>query len=127
METKNIIKIVLSAILLIGLIWIVLANGIFKTKTSDVKDVIVELIDLKDIKQECLDNLSYQEAIEEYKGLSHCGNNDERIKELKETLQEFLRNDYERVDERIEEKRQEKILADTGTTSLEKLTFILSE
>lgn len=126
METKNILKIVLSAILLIGLIWIVLACWI-KTKTGDVKDVIIELIDLKDIKQECLDNLSYQEAIEEYKGFSHCGNNDERIKELKETLQEFLRNDYERVDERIEEKKQEKILADTGTTSLEKLTFILSE
>lgn len=126
METKNILKIVLSAVLLIGLIWIVLACWI-KTKTGDVKDVIIELIDLKDIKQECLDNLSYQEAIEEYKGFSHCGNNDERIKELKETLQEFLRNDYERVDERIEEKKQEKILADTGTTSLEKLTFILSE
>ena len=126
METKNILKIVLSALLLIGLIWIVLACGI-KTKTGDVKDVIIELIDLKDIKQECLDNLTYQEAIEEYKGFSHCGNNDERIKELKETLQEFLRNDYERVDERIEEKKQEKILADTGTTSLEKLTFILSE
>jgi len=126
METKNILKIVLSALLLIGLIWIVLACWI-KTKTGDVKDVIIELIDLKDIKQECLDNLSYQEAIEEYKGFSHCGNNDERIKELKETLQEFLRNDYERVDERIEEKKQEKILADTGTTSLEKLTFILSE
>ena len=126
METKNILKIVLSAVLLIGLIWIVLACWI-KTKTGDVKDVIIELIDLKDIKQECLDNLSYQEAIEEYKGFSHCGNNDERIKELKETLQEFLRNDYERVDERIEEKKQEKILADTGTTSLEKLTFILGE
>lgn len=126
METKNILKIVLSALLLIGLIWIVLACWI-KTKTGDVKDVIVELIDLKDIKQECLDSLTYQEAIEEYKGFSHCGNNDERIKELKETLQEFLRNDYERVDERIEEKKQEKILADTGTTSLEKLTFILSE
>lgn len=126
METKNILKIVLSAVLLIGLIWIVLACWI-KTKTGDVKDVIIELIDLKDIKQECLDNLTYQEAIEEYKGFSHCGNNDERIKELKETLQEFLRNDYERVDERIEEKKQEKILADTGTTSLEKLTFILSE
>ena len=126
METKNILKIVLSALLLIGLIWIVLACWI-KTKTGDVKDVIIELIDLKDIKQECLDNLSYQEAIEEYKGFSHCGNNDERIKELKETLQEFLRNDYERVDERIEEKKQEKILADTGTTSLEKLTFILGE
>lgn len=127
METKKIIKIIISSILLLALLGVVFSMGILKTKTSDVKNVVVELIELKDIKQECLDNLSYQEAIEEYKGISHCGNNDERIKELKNTLQEFLKNDYEKVDERIEEKKQELILSNTWFTDLEKLTFLLSE
>jgi hypothetical protein len=51
---------------------------------------------------------------------------DERIVELKKQLQEFLRNDYEKVDEKIEEKKIE-LLASENTPAIEKLNFLLSE
>ena len=125
-KITNIIKYVCTGLLIIGLIGIVLANGI-RTKTTDIQEVVRELVELKDAKQECLDSLTYQEAIEEYKWISHCGLTDERIMELKSQLTEFLRNDYERVDEKIEEIKQERILANQNTTAVEKLTFLLAE
>ena len=65
-KITNIIKYVCTGLLIIGLIGIVLANGI-RTKTTDIQEVVRELVELKDAKQECLDSLTYQEAIEEYK------------------------------------------------------------
>lgn len=123
--TQNIIKITLAVLALVGLWGIILANGT-TTKSDDVQNVVKELVELKDRKQECLDSLSYQEAIEEYKGISHCWLDDERIVELKKQLQEFLRNDYEKVDEKIEEKKIE-LLASENTPAVEKLNFLLSE
>jgi len=119
---KKIIKIVLVGLALIGLIGFILACG-STTKTDDVQEVVKELVILKDRKQDCLDSLSYQEAIEEYKGISHCWLDDEQIIELKNKLQDFLKNDYEKVDEKIEE----KLLASKNISSLDKLNFLLSE
>ena len=110
--TNKIIKIVLVVIALIGLSGIILACGT-SSKTSEAQAAVRELIELKTKKQECKDSLNYQETIEEYKGIYHCNQNDERIVELKKILSESLLNDYEQVDSIIFQKQLEQITEST--------------
>ena len=124
--TNKIIKIVLVVIALIGLSWIILACG-NKSKTSESQATVKELIELKTKKQECKDSLNYQETIEEYKGILHCGENDERIAELKKTLSETLLNDYEQVDSIIMHKQLENIASSTWNKAEQLLGLMLSE
>jgi uncharacterized membrane-anchored protein YjiN (DUF445 family) len=125
-KTNKIIKIVLVVIALIGLSWIILACGT-SSKTSEAQATVKELIELKTKKQECKDSLNYQETIEEYKGILHCGENDERIAELKKTLSETLLNDYEQVDSIIMHKQLENIASSTGNKAEQLLGLMLSE
>jgi hypothetical protein len=123
--TTKAIKIIGTIIALIGLWWIILAS--WETKTGEAQAIVKELIQLKDQKEDCKNNLSYNDTIEDYKWFSKCWDNDERIKELKEQLQEKLLNDYEQVDAKIMEK-QLQMIADAETWKAEKLTaFIMSE
>jgi Fe2+ transport system protein B len=124
--TNKIIKIVLVVITLIGLSGIILACGT-SSKTSEAQATVKELIELKTEKQQCKDSLNYQETIEEYKGIYHCNQNDERIVELKKTLQENLLNDYEQVDSIIMHKQLENIASSTGNKAEQLLGLMLSE
>ena len=110
--TNKIIKIVLVVIALIGLSWIILACGT-SSKTSEAQATVKELIELKTKKQECKDSLNYQETIEEYKGIYHCNQNDERKIKKKKILSESLLNDYEQVDSIIFQKQLEQITEST--------------
>jgi hypothetical protein len=125
-KTNKIIKIVLVVIALIGLSWIILACGT-SSKTSEAQATVKELIELKTKKQECKDSLNYQETIEEYKGIYHCNQNDERIVELKKILSESLLNDYEQVDSIIMHKQLENIASSTWNKAEQLLGLMLSE
>jgi hypothetical protein len=111
-KTTKIIKIILVILALVGLFWIIVACGT-SSKTSEAQATVKELIELKTQKQECKDSLNYQETIEEYKGIYHCNQNDERIVELKKILSESLLNDYEQVDSIIMEKQLQLITEST--------------
>ena len=124
--TNKIIKIVLVVMALIGLSWIILACGT-SSKTSEAQATVKELIELKTKKQECKDSLNYQETIEEYKGIYHCNQNDERIVELKKILSESLLNDYEQVDSIIMHKQLENIASSTWNKAEQLLGLMLSE
>lgn len=125
-ETTKIIKIVCVILALIWLCWIILASGT-STKISEAQTTVKELIQLKEQKEECRNSLSYLETIEDYKGFLHCGENDERIKELKNILQETLINEYEKVDNIIMQKQLEQI-AQVETWRVEQFTaFMMSE
>jgi hypothetical protein len=125
-KTTKIIKIILVIMALIGLCGIIVACG-NKSKISEAQATVRELIELKDKKQECKDGLNYQETIEEYKGIYHCGDSDERILELKKILSDNLLNDYEQVDSIIMQKQLEKISESTGNKAEQLLGLMLSE
>lgn len=127
MTTKNIIKIIIVVILTTWIFGVILAYGSSKTKTSEAQATVKELIELKDQKQQCKDSLNYQETIEEYKGLFHCNENDERISELKSLLKESLLNDYEQVDSIIMEKQLQMIAENTWSKLAQLEAFLQSE
>lgn len=122
-RTTTIIKILGVLFTLLGLAGFILASGT-STKVGEAQATVKELVALKDKKQKCKDSLNYQETIEEYKGILHCGEDDERIAELKKILSETLLNDYEQVDSIIMQKQLEKI-SNGETSSYEKLTAFL--
>lgn len=125
-SATKIVKIVLVIMALIGLSGIILACG-NNSKESEAQATVKELVQLKDKKQKCKDSLNYQETIEEYKGILHCGENDERIAELKKTLSETLLNDYEQVDSIIMHKQLENIASSTWNKAEQLLGLMLSE
>ena len=125
-KTTKIIKIILVIMALIGLSGIILACG-NNSKESEAQATVKELVQLKDKKQKCKDSLNYQETIEEYKGILHCWEDDERIAELKKILSETLLNDYEQVDSIIMQKQLEQISASTWNKLAQLEGLLLSE
>lgn len=120
---KKIIKIIICIILIIGIIgftW-----SLWNTEEETPVDLLKIYLQNKQSKKECLDNLNYEETIEEYKGLFHCNQWDERIKDTKEKLNQYLVREYEKVDENIKQKQKEKLLTDSWMSSYEKLTAFL--
>lgn len=125
-KMNNKIKIILVAI---ATIWIFSTLYVLSIdeKIQDAKNTVQELIELKDAKQKCKDDLSREETIEEYKGIQHCNTNDEKIIELKKSLEAIIVQDYEQTDQNIEMKKL-WLIADAETWKFEMLeSFLLSE
>lgn len=62
---------------------------------NDLAAVANELNSQRDLKQECLDNLTYEETRQALLGFTKpCVQYDERIMELKEQLDSYLVKDY---------------------------------
>ena len=129
MENKKtkIIKIVITAIWVCLLCGILLYGSCKSDLTPEDQKAIKDLETIlvkKHEKQNCLNNLSYLESIENARGILHCNWNDEENKEKRENILNHITwEEYENVDLKI----AEKLSNDTWTTSLEKLSFLLSE
>lgn len=125
--TTKIIKIISTSLIILGLAGILLYGACKSELTEEDKQAIQQLEDvliMKHKKQNCLDNLTYLESMENSKGILHCSQDDEDIKTKRESLLAHIRwEEYENVDNKI----AEKVVTNTGMTSIEKLSFLLSE
>lgn len=126
-KTLKIIKIIATSLLILGALAFTLAMGTWKNYTKQT-DKLTELLELKDTKQQCVDNLTALQTQEYFKWAeNHCRENDERIKTLKQELEEMISwYEYENIDRIVEEKRQEKIINDESITAIQKLEGLLA-
>ena len=95
---QNIVKIVVSIVAVLVILLIIFC-GWSVVRSSNVNDEIWaianELNWQRTLKQECLDNLTYEETRQSLLGFSKpCVQYDERIMELKEELDSYLVKDY---------------------------------
>ena len=125
--TNKIIKITSTELLILLLSWLLLSGACQSDLTAEDKQVMEELETIlikKHQKQNCLDNLSYLQSVENSKGLLYCNENDEEIKTKREHLLSHIAGEeYENVDLKI----AEKISTNTWMDAIEKLSFLLSE
>lgn len=128
METKTtkIMKVIITAVLVCGLCFALLYGACNSELTAEDQQAIKNLESIliqKHQKQNCLDNLTYLQSVENSKWILHCNENDEEIKEKRQALFSHISGEeYENIDLKIAEK-----VTDWTWTALEKLSFLLSE
>ena len=84
METKTtkIMKVIITAVLVCGLCFALLYGACNSELTAEDQQAIKNLETIliqKHQKQDCLDNLTYLQSVENSKGILHCNENDEEI------------------------------------------------
>lgn len=95
---RNIFKIVLSIVVILIVAFIIF-GGVVVVRSAFTNDelwaIANELNQQRDAKQECLDNLTYEESRQSALGFTKpCVQYDERIMELKAELDSYLVKDY---------------------------------
>lgn len=100
-----------------------------KPLQDEIKEVAASLLQLKQNKQQCKDELNEYQTIAEYKGIQFfCNERDAEIEQLKNRLASMLTMPYEQLDYNLNESKQERdmdMLANWTGTALEKLTAFL--
>ncbi len=100
-----------------------------KPLQDEIKEVAASLLQLKQNKQQCKDELNEYQTIAEYKGIQFfCNERDAEIEQLKNRLASMLTMSYEQLDYNLNESKQERdmdMLANGTGTALEKLTAFL--
>lgn len=77
--------------------------------TDEVKEVSASLLELKNFKQQCKDNLTEYQTVAEYKWIQFfCSENDAEIESLKNRLASMLTMPYEQLDDHLNLTQQEK-------------------
>ena len=95
---QNIFKIVLSIVVIL-IVTFIIFGGVVVVRSAFTNDelwaIANELNQQRDAKQECLDNLNYEESRQAALGFTKpCVQYDERIMELKAELDSYLIKDY---------------------------------
>lgn len=95
---QNILKIVLSIVVILIVVFIIF-GGVAVVRSAFSNDQLCaianELNQQRDAKQECLNNLTYEETRQSLLGFTKpCVQYDERIMELKAELDSYLVKDY---------------------------------
>ena len=95
---QNIFKLVLSIVVILIVVFIIF-GGVVVVRSAFSNDelwaIANELNQQRDAKQECLDNLTYEETRQSLLGFTKpCVQFDERIMELKEQMDSYLVKDY---------------------------------
>lgn len=95
---QNIFKIVLSIVVILIVAFIIFGGVVIVRSalvTDDLWPIVNELNWQRTLKQECLDNLTYEETRQSLLGFTKpCVQYDERIMELKADLDSYLVKDY---------------------------------
>jgi len=95
---QNILKIVLSIVVIL-IVTFIIFGGVVVVRSAFTHDdlwaIANELNQQRDAKQECLDNLTYEESRQSILWFTKpCVQYDERIMELKAELDSYLVKDY---------------------------------
>lgn len=140
MELNKTFKIIATSLILLGLAWVAIYftsnrnNDDYNCTADKVGQLAKELYLLQYEKQECKDNLSALETIEDYNGVNDkCTKNDSLIEKKKIELGSAYEFEYMRIDMIVGEKKENKKYEEQmkiieGTwTAVEKLMELLAD
>lgn len=128
-KTLRLVKIITAVVLILWFIALTFAMEWNHIEEKDQKAIesLKEVLKMKHQKQDCVDNLTALQTEEYLKGVwEYCKTDDEKIKELKDTINNTINGfEYENIDRLIQEKKDVQIINNTWMTAMEKLEGLL--